>query len=86
MIVHRTHGRLVLVSADFDDQRSDPFKMLDRGRKIHAALEAMRRVGREIEPPGATLDRLRPPERGFQINICRIERHCRGIATHDAGQ
>ena len=86
MIVDWANCGFSLLAADFHDQRGDALDMINRGRIIDAALEAMRRIGRKIITARAALDRLRPPECRFEINILRIERHGTGITAHDAGQ
>ena len=73
-------------AADFHDQGRDALDVLDGGGEIDAALEAVRRIGREIQTAGAALDRVRPPECRFQVDAVRIVRHRAGVAAHDAGQ
>ncbi len=60
--------------------------MLDRGGVVDAALEAVRGIGREVVAARAALDRLRPPERRFQVDVGGVERDRGGVAAHDAGQ
>ncbi|MNU38697.1 hypothetical protein D3C71_273740 [compost metagenome] len=40
----------------------------------------------ELVAAGAAGDGLRPPERCFQIDVLRVQRHGGGFAAHDAGQ
>eukprot|EP01022_Parablepharisma_sp_SALTPOND_P031134 TRINITY_DN785_c0_g5_i1.p2 TRINITY_DN785_c0_g5~~TRINITY_DN785_c0_g5_i1.p2 ORF type:complete len:1059 (-),score=367.39 TRINITY_DN785_c0_g5_i1:4151-7327(-) len=85
LVVHRADAG-VRRAADFQQQRGDALDMLDHGGEIDTALEAMRRIGREVVATGTALDRLREPEGGFQIDIGGLQRDGGGIATHDAGQ
>ncbi len=73
-------------AANLDDQGGDALDMVGNGRIVDAALEAVRRVGREVVAAGTSLDGVRPPEGRFQVDVGRVQRHGGGIAAHDAGQ
>ncbi|ABA47491.1 hypothetical protein BURPS1710b_1895 [Burkholderia pseudomallei 1710b] len=73
-----------LAAADVENQLRDALDVLDGRRVIDAALEAMRRVGREVVFARAAADAVRPPERGFEIDVRRVERDGRAVAAHDA--
>ena len=78
--------RARLPAADVEHQCADPLDVLDGGRKIDAALEAVPGLGGEIEAPRAPLNRLRPPECGLDEDAGGIQRDRGEIAAHDAGQ
>ncbi|MNI41102.1 hypothetical protein D3C73_953460 [compost metagenome] len=60
--------------------------MLGDAGVVHAALEAMAGFRAELVAARAAGDGLRPPERGFQIDVLRVQRHGGGFTAHDAGQ
>ncbi|CUJ54402.1 Uncharacterised protein [Achromobacter xylosoxidans] len=82
LVVQRTG----LAAADVDDQARDEFDVLRNRGEVHAALAAVAGLGAELVAARAAGQRLRPPERGFQVDVLRVERDRRGLAPHDAGQ
>ncbi len=73
-------------AADVDHELRNALDVLHRQAGVHTALKAMARVGREVEAARTPRHGLGPPESGFDVNVARVIRHRRGVATHDAGQ
>lgn len=69
-----------LAAADIDDQAGDEFQVLGDAGVIHATLEAVAGFRAELVAACAARNGLRPPERSFQIDVLRIQRHGGGFA------
>ena len=73
-------------AADFLDQLRDAFDVLNGTFGVHAALEAMAGIGREIEVARTASNGLGPPESGLDVDVLGVVGHGRGVAAHDAGE
>src|SRR5690606_18125799 len=82
LVVDRTW----LPAADLQDQPGDVLDVLDGGRRVDAALEAVGGIRGEVEATRTTGNRRGPPERGLDVDVGRVEAHGGGLAAHDAGQ
>jgi hypothetical protein len=70
---HGVIDRTRLPAADVEDQARDVLDVVDRRGEVHATLEAVRGVGREVVAARAATDRVGPPERGLHIDVACVE-------------
>ena len=82
LVIERTG----LTAANLKDQRADAVEMGRDRLPVHATLKAVPGVGGEVVAAAAALNGERVPERGFDVDVLRVERHGRAVTAHDAGE
>ena len=83
MIVHLSDLAL-RCATNIQYQTANAFNMLNRMFWVDATLKTVSGIGRKIEPPRSSSDRLRPPKGSFDVNMLRVIRDRSGITTHNA--
>jgi hypothetical protein len=83
---HRVGDRSRLAAADFQDQLRRTLYARNVVLEVHAALEAVRSVAREVVAPRAAGDRLRKEEGGLEEDVARPGFRLGRVPAHDAGK
>ena len=85
MVVHGAHLRLGR-AADLQHQLGNALDVLGGEFRVHTALEAVARIGREVEVARTASNGLGEPESSFDVDVLGVVRHGGVVTTHDARQ